>query len=733
MRHVLVAAAAACASDPDRIGKDRGVDPPSTSLPEPTTPIDIDCDPELDPVDATGLAVAEMPENPLARTLTVELEAPAGAIVTCALVASPTRLVEVLPTDATWRYLDDGSAAPAGYEEPGFDDASWKTAPAPFHREQVGTTVLGEAAAPPVAYFRTTFEVDDLSVVAALRTAIRHDDGVVVWLNGVEAFRDNVPAEERVTGNDELELVPREIDASLLVEGTNTLAAEVHQADDSTDASFGFRVALELADLLPETLVLGTEETAEEHVFPLYGLLPEATYECVARSNACDGASVPATIRTDALDLTVPPLALRLGAETPGAGAYTLFNHQRPCADEHSNRLFVVDPEGRVRWYEELPIDAPSSIDIEAVWQPDDGTFLWGGGDQVGIPPQEVALDGTVPWVASYPGIEQEEYHHDIEVLPNGRILGLIDSSVTDGADDWAGIGLVEHDPATGEVTWRWTADEAWANGELSPVEPGEGDPWHPNSLAYVSDEDGEGIYVSLLYSNEIIRIDRTTGHVLYSLGVEGDFVLTEGTWFDHLHAIDVGPDGRLFVHACGSGMNMSPQRIVTASKLPSGTSSSSPSTQRSSRFVSPRARAFSRAKASIGSTKSVPRTWPPGPARSAAESAGSPVPDAMSSTRWPGAMRASSRMRELTGAVERVSISSHLAQPGATFVQLPCSLFFSSAGSAMGRQATTGGGYRVADGSSSARSAAGTAGSSSLISRGSGSMRSGASWERCW
>jgi hypothetical protein len=77
---------------------------------------------------------------------------------------------------------------------------------------------------------------------------------------------------------------------------------------------------------------------------------------------------------------------------------------------------------------------------------------------------------------------------------------------------------------------------------------PGDRDPWHPNSLAVVEDADGPGVYVSLYYSQEIIRIDRTTGAVTWHLGLDRDFTLTGGAWFSKLHAIDIfpGPNGDL-------------------------------------------------------------------------------------------------------------------------------------------------------------------------------------------
>jgi outer membrane protein assembly factor BamB len=548
MRHVVVLAAIWACSPASEAPPDRGdqeqTEPPPSGLPETDR---TGCDPLLDRVDVTELSVEAMPLNGLGRRLTATLGADAGAVVTCALAESPTRLVEVVPADASWRYLDDGADPGPGFVEPGFDDASWQVAPAPFHREQVGTTTLGDV---PSWYFRATFDVADPGLVRSLHTSLRYDDGVVVWLNGQEAARLNVPVVETRTGNDELRLLPYSVDPGLLVQGTNTVAVEIHQAEGSVDASFGFRLALELEDLLPETHVVESLAPSATHTLALYGLLADATYACVARSTACEGETATAEIRTEALPVAVPPMAVRQGLETPGWGAYTLFNHQRPCVDEHANRLFIVDPEGRVRWYYELPIDATSSIDIESAWQPD-GTIVWGGGDAAEGIPQRLALDGSVLWASSYPGVEGDQYHHDVEVLPNGRIIGLIDSWVRDGEETLDGIGIVEQDPATGEVTWRWDAQEAFDRGELAPIPVDRpGDPWHPNSFAWVSDEDGEGVYVSNLYSNDIIRVDRATGRVLYRLGPGGDFTVG-GTWFDHMHAIDV-VDGRLFVYDNG-------------------------------------------------------------------------------------------------------------------------------------------------------------------------------------
>ncbi len=74
---------------------------------------------------------------------------------------------------------------------------------------------------------------------------------------------------------------------------------------------------------------------------------------------------------------------------------------------------------------------------------------------------------------------------------------------------------------------------------------------------------------------------------------------------------------------ATGLGMNIRPQRMVAASKVAVGSSSCSPSETRNSILLRPAAAAFSRAKSTIATTKSVASTRPVDPTRCAAGIAG--------------------------------------------------------------------------------------------------------------
>jgi hypothetical protein len=79
------------------------------------------------------------------------------------------------------------------------------------------------------------------------------DDGAVVYLNGVEVFRSNMPtgtitnttrASGAVNGNAERQWFTGTINPALLVAGNNVIAVEVHQNDPtSSDVSFNFELS----------------------------------------------------------------------------------------------------------------------------------------------------------------------------------------------------------------------------------------------------------------------------------------------------------------------------------------------------------------------------------------------------------------------------------------------------------------------------------------------------------
>ena len=165
-------------------------------------------------------------------------------IVALALAATP---VDLLPRGATWSYLDSGVDPGPTWVEPSFDDSAWATGPAPlgYGVFEATTVSYGGVATQrhPTTWFRAEVTVADPALYTGLTLELRRDDGAVVYLNGTEVVRSNLPAASTsatlatadVLGLDESTFTVHPVDLGHLVAGVNTVAVEVHQASASSD------------------------------------------------------------------------------------------------------------------------------------------------------------------------------------------------------------------------------------------------------------------------------------------------------------------------------------------------------------------------------------------------------------------------------------------------------------------------------------------------------------------
>lgn len=151
----------------------------------------------------------------------------------------------------SWRYLDDGSEQGSAWRQPTFDDSAWATGAAEFgygDNDEVTLVNFGPDQNDKfiTTYFRKTFTVNDTSAHTLVTLDMIVDDGAIVYVNGVEAARANMPpgpATSATLANRDKQnsnvVVSRDIAPSMLVNGTNVIAVEVHQvAPDSPDISF---------------------------------------------------------------------------------------------------------------------------------------------------------------------------------------------------------------------------------------------------------------------------------------------------------------------------------------------------------------------------------------------------------------------------------------------------------------------------------------------------------------
>ncbi|MCC6234526.1 MAG: PKD domain-containing protein [Verrucomicrobiales bacterium] len=178
------------------------------------------------------------------------------------------QVVTLVASGAQWRYWDKGSLPGTFWYQNRFDDSAWDTGPAILgYGGDRETTVIGfgsSAASKNItSWFRKTFVVTRPEALLRATLAVLRDDGVVVYLNGREWVRDNMPAgainatttaSGAVSGAGETTYYEFDVDPAEFVAGTNVLAVELHQSSGtSSDTAFDLR-------LIGETSAVGEGE-----------------------------------------------------------------------------------------------------------------------------------------------------------------------------------------------------------------------------------------------------------------------------------------------------------------------------------------------------------------------------------------------------------------------------------------------------------------------------------------
>ena len=164
---------------------------------------------------------------------------------------------EIIPLNSTWKYMDNGSNQNTAWRAIDFNDSGWRS----------GNTELGYGDGDEATiisygsdannkyitcYFRKSFNLFDPTSFTGLELQLLRDDGAVVYLNGAEVFRSNMPsgsityttlASSAVSGSDEKKFYSIPVNPSLLLPGKNVVAVEAHQSSkSSSDVSFNFRL-----------------------------------------------------------------------------------------------------------------------------------------------------------------------------------------------------------------------------------------------------------------------------------------------------------------------------------------------------------------------------------------------------------------------------------------------------------------------------------------------------------
>lgn len=193
-------------------------------------------------------------------------------------ISRPAQEQTLVAAGSSWKYRDDGTDQGTAWRLIGFSDDDWFAGEAQLgygDGDEVTTLSYGPNGNDKytTTYFRHEFSVIGAASATALTLQVQRDDGVVVHLNEEEVMRDNMPegeitftsrANTAIGGADESTFYLRELDPTLLREGANLLAVEVHQANPtSSDISFDLRLeALMFPTSQPPTVDAGPDRSA---------------------------------------------------------------------------------------------------------------------------------------------------------------------------------------------------------------------------------------------------------------------------------------------------------------------------------------------------------------------------------------------------------------------------------------------------------------------------------------
>ncbi len=176
-----------------------------------------------------------------------------SAPVNITVIAGYSSNVTLIVAGSPWKYRDSGMDLGSTWSLLGYNDSGWPAGYAQLgYGEGDEMTQLSfgtNAEAKHVTYyFRQSFTVSNLAFYTGLTLRLQCDDGAVVYLNGSEIYRQNMPdgevgyqtfATNDVEGAAEMVWRMISIDPGYLVPGNNVVAVEVHQfSPQSDDLSF---------------------------------------------------------------------------------------------------------------------------------------------------------------------------------------------------------------------------------------------------------------------------------------------------------------------------------------------------------------------------------------------------------------------------------------------------------------------------------------------------------------
>ncbi|MFT3682956.1 MAG: Ig-like domain-containing protein [Ferruginibacter sp.] len=191
----------------------------------------------------------------------------AALILFIATTAAQTAQVTLISSGAAWKYLDNGTNQGTAWRNAAFDDAAWASGASQLgYGDGDEATVVGygpnRTAKYITTYFRKNISISNPAQYSGYTLNVKRDDGVVVYVNGVERYRNNINATATITyttlaasaNDDGATWQTTTLPANIFTAGNNIIAVEIHQCyPDNADISFDLELKATLTEIIPDT------------------------------------------------------------------------------------------------------------------------------------------------------------------------------------------------------------------------------------------------------------------------------------------------------------------------------------------------------------------------------------------------------------------------------------------------------------------------------------------------
>lgn len=174
--------------------------------------------------------------------------------------SATTQTNTLIPINSTWQYYYSGSIPASDWYTNSYTENGWSTGQAQLgYGDGTETTVLNYGTDAnnkyTTAYFRKKITIEDLSSKTDFSISVTADDGAVVYVNGTEIGRANMPTgtvtyDTFSSSAIEATSTTFSVPETLLIEGTNVIAVEIHQYNlTSSDMIFDLQMMCSSTDL----------------------------------------------------------------------------------------------------------------------------------------------------------------------------------------------------------------------------------------------------------------------------------------------------------------------------------------------------------------------------------------------------------------------------------------------------------------------------------------------------